>query len=135
MSEDGLVLDDRPRSRRRRLLCKEQQLNASILYLVDQSQQFRGIFSLFIWLWYISDWIFLWWVPFEFTVHDIYKQSNTVNLRLSLGLDNFPRSVLDFERGRSYPVECMTWRGASNVLITKMQLVTSKPFNTYIILW
>lgn len=27
---------------------KEQQLNASISYLADQSQQFKGIFSLFI---------------------------------------------------------------------------------------
>lgn len=52
----------------------------------------------------------------------VYKQLNTVNLLLSLGLDNFPRPVLDFERGRSYPVECMAWKGESNVLITKMQL-------------
>lgn len=63
----------------------------------------------------------------------VYKQLNTVNLLLSLGLDHFPRPVLDFERGRSYPVECMAWKGElkTNALITKMQLVTSKPFNTY----
>ena len=63
----------------------------------------------------------------------VYKQLNTVNLLLSLSLDHFPRPVLDFERGRSYPVECMAWKGElkTNALITKMQLVTSKPFNTY----
>lgn len=67
----------------------------------------------------------------------VYKQLNTVNLLLSLCLDHFPRPVLDFERGRSYPVECMAWKGElkTNALITKMQLVTSKPFNTYIIPW
>ena len=54
----------------------------------------------------------------------VYKQLNTVNLLLSLDLDNFPRPVLNFERGCSYPVECMTWKGElkTNVLITKMQL-------------
>ena len=94
--------------------------NASILYLADQSQQLRGIFSLFIGLWYISVWIFFWWVPFEFSVHGI-QAVEYGKFPISLGLDNFPRPVLNFERGCSYPVGCMTWKGESNVLITRMQ--------------
>ena len=78
----------------------------------------------------------MWWVPFEFTVHGIQAVEYR-EFAIKSGLDHFPRPVLDFERGRSYPVECMAWKGElkTNALITKTQLVTSKPFNTYIILW